>query len=108
MNPYHYERVVSPGLDLSSLSLQVPSTSAGPSESSVVSHSGHDDEIVKDEYFNTPGGPPSVSGGYQIAAEHRRNPFLVGVSLGKRLILCPIQDLPQNRRPRSATKPIIC
>lgn len=88
VNPYHYERVVSPGIDLSSLSLQVPSTSAGPSESSVVSHSGHDDEIVKDEYFSSPGSSQAAPGGYEIPPEHRRNPFLVGVSLDRAVAPC--------------------
>ncbi|XP_003744998.1 mothers against decapentaplegic homolog 4 [Galendromus occidentalis] len=76
VNPYHYERVVSPGIDLSSLSLQVPSTSAAPPESSVVSHSGHDDGIVKNEYYTSSGG--ANSGGYHAAPQNRQNPFLVG------------------------------
>lgn len=91
VNPYHYERVVSPGIDLSSLSLQVPSTSTGPSESSVVSHSGHDDEIVKNEYYNaTGGGPPAAAGGYHVAPQHRQNPFLVGVSIFPVLRAAPL------------------
>ena len=32
VNPYHYERVVSPGIDLTGLSIQVSSTSRHPSE----------------------------------------------------------------------------
>ena len=36
VNPYHYERVVSPGIDLTGLSIQVSSTSRHPSEEAKV------------------------------------------------------------------------
>ncbi|OQR71545.1 mothers against decapentaplegic4-like [Tropilaelaps mercedesae] len=79
VNPYHYERVVSPGLDLSSLSLQAPSSSGGPSESSVLGHGGHqDDELVKNEFY---GGDMGVQGGYMSGQSGRQqtqqNPFLL-------------------------------
>ena len=41
VNPYHYERVVSPGIDLTGLSIQVSSTSRHPSgggESVIISN----------------------------------------------------------------------
>ncbi|PWA15777.1 hypothetical protein CCH79_00008955 [Gambusia affinis] len=53
VNPYHYERVVSPGIDLSGLTL----TSSGPSSSL----------IVKDEYdFDGPPTLPAVDGGHSL------------------------------------------
>ncbi|XP_015229823.1 mothers against decapentaplegic homolog 4-like [Cyprinodon tularosa] len=53
VNPYHYERVVSPGIDLSGLTL----TGSGPSSSL----------IVKDEYdFDGPPSLPSVDGGHSL------------------------------------------
>uniref|UniRef100_A0A8C4HV87 Mothers against decapentaplegic homolog n=1 Tax=Dicentrarchus labrax TaxID=13489 RepID=A0A8C4HV87_DICLA len=53
VNPYHYERVVSPGIDLSGLTL----TSSGPSSGL----------IVKDEYdFDGPQSLPSIDGGHSI------------------------------------------
>uniref|UniRef100_A0A3P9J3K1 Mothers against decapentaplegic homolog n=1 Tax=Oryzias latipes TaxID=8090 RepID=A0A3P9J3K1_ORYLA len=53
VNPYHYERVVSPGIDLSGLTL----TSSGPSSAL----------IVKDEYdFDGPQSIPSVEGGHSL------------------------------------------
>uniref|UniRef100_A0A3P9PZY0 Mothers against decapentaplegic homolog n=1 Tax=Poecilia reticulata TaxID=8081 RepID=A0A3P9PZY0_POERE len=53
VNPYHYERVVSPGIDLSGLTL----TGSGPSSSL----------IVKDEYdFDAPPTLPAVDGGHSL------------------------------------------
>ncbi|KAF3851170.1 hypothetical protein F7725_012942 [Dissostichus mawsoni] len=53
VNPYHYERVVSPGIDLSGLTL----TSSGPSSAL----------MVKDEYdFDGPQSLPSIDGGHSI------------------------------------------
>ncbi|KAF6729472.1 Mothers against decapentaplegic-like protein 4 [Oryzias melastigma] len=53
VNPYHYERVVSPGIDLSGLTL----TSSGPSSAL----------IVKDEYdFDGQQSIPSVEGGHTL------------------------------------------
>ncbi|XP_059192882.1 mothers against decapentaplegic homolog 4 isoform X2 [Centropristis striata] len=53
VNPYHYERVVSPGIDLSGLTL----TSSGPSSAL----------MVKDEYdFDAPQSLPSIDGGHSI------------------------------------------
>uniref|UniRef100_A0A8C9XZ95 Mothers against decapentaplegic homolog n=1 Tax=Sander lucioperca TaxID=283035 RepID=A0A8C9XZ95_SANLU len=53
VNPYHYERVVSPGIDLSGLTL----TSSGPSSA----------QMVKDEYdFDGPQSLPSIEGGHSI------------------------------------------
>ncbi|XP_003737493.2 mothers against decapentaplegic homolog 4 [Galendromus occidentalis] len=106
VNPYHYERVVSPGIDLSSLSLQVPNTAANPPESSVVAHGGHgalgghgtlqnhgnipshggslsnhgdQSESIKNEYFNPAATAQSTPAapGYHVAPQNRQNPFLV-------------------------------
>lgn len=53
VNPYHYERVVSPGIDLSGLTL----TNSGPSSV----------RIVKDEYdFDGPPSLPSIEGGHSM------------------------------------------
>uniref|UniRef100_A0A668AZR1 Mothers against decapentaplegic homolog n=1 Tax=Myripristis murdjan TaxID=586833 RepID=A0A668AZR1_9TELE len=53
VNPYHYERVVSPGIDLSGLTL----TSSGPSAAL----------MVKDEYdFDGQPSLPSIEGGHSI------------------------------------------
>uniref|UniRef100_A0A7N6AF72 Mothers against decapentaplegic homolog n=1 Tax=Anabas testudineus TaxID=64144 RepID=A0A7N6AF72_ANATE len=53
VNPYHYERVVSPGIDLSGLTL----TSSGPSSAL----------MVKDEYdFDGQQSLPSIEGGHSI------------------------------------------
>ncbi|XP_041956231.1 mothers against decapentaplegic homolog 4 isoform X1 [Alosa sapidissima] len=53
VNPYHYERVVSPGIDLSGLTL----TSSGPSSGL----------MVKDEYeYDGPSSLPSIEGGHSI------------------------------------------
>lgn len=53
VNPYHYERVVSPGIDLSGLTL----TSSGPSSAL----------MVKDEYdFDGPQSLPSIDGGHSL------------------------------------------
>uniref|UniRef100_A0A3Q3KKS0 Mothers against decapentaplegic homolog n=1 Tax=Mastacembelus armatus TaxID=205130 RepID=A0A3Q3KKS0_9TELE len=53
VNPYHYERVVSPGIDISGLTL----TSSGPSSGL----------IVKDEYdFDGQQSLPSIDGGHSI------------------------------------------
>uniref|UniRef100_A0A8C2WHI5 Mothers against decapentaplegic homolog n=1 Tax=Cyclopterus lumpus TaxID=8103 RepID=A0A8C2WHI5_CYCLU len=53
VNPYHYERVVSPGIDLSGLTL----TSSGPSSAL----------MVKDEYdFDGPQSLPSIEGGHSL------------------------------------------
>lgn len=72
-------QVVSPGLDLSSLSLQGPSSSsAAASESGVMGgHAGHhDDEMVKNEFY---GG--DMTGGYMTGQSNRpqqhQNPFAV-------------------------------
>ncbi|KAG7489940.1 mothers against decapentaplegic-like 4 [Solea senegalensis] len=53
VNPYHYERVVSPSIDLSGLTLTTPQSSSGL--------------IVKDEYdFDGPPSLPSVDGGHSL------------------------------------------
>ncbi|TNN55933.1 Mothers against decapentaplegic 4 [Liparis tanakae] len=53
VNPYHYERVVSPGIDLSGLTL----TSSGPTSAL----------MVKDEYdFDGPQSLPSIDGGHSL------------------------------------------
>ncbi|TMS04038.1 Mothers against decapentaplegic-like protein 4 [Larimichthys crocea] len=53
VNPYHYERVVSPGIDLSGLTL-----TSGPSSAL---------SMVKDEYdFDGPQSLPSIEGGHSI------------------------------------------
>uniref|UniRef100_A0A8C6VQ82 Mothers against decapentaplegic homolog n=1 Tax=Nothobranchius furzeri TaxID=105023 RepID=A0A8C6VQ82_NOTFU len=53
VNPYHYERVVSPGIDLSGLTL----TGSGPNSA----------QIIKDEYdFDGPQSLPSVDGGHSL------------------------------------------
>lgn len=75
-------QVVSPGLDLSSLSLQAPSSSGGPSESAVLGHgSHHDDDVVNNEFYGTDMG---VQGGYMSGQTGRpqqsqQNPFLLQV-----------------------------
>lgn len=62
MNPYHYERVVSPGIDLSGLSLQ-----SGPSR------------IVKDEYSAGPvvggGGGMDIDGNDIGTIQHHPSPL---------------------------------
>ncbi|CAN9513145.1 unnamed protein product [Ophioblennius macclurei] len=53
VNPYHYERVVSPGIDLSGLTL----TPSGPSSAL----------MVKDEYdFDGPQSLPAIDGGHSL------------------------------------------
>uniref|UniRef100_A0AAY4CHP6 Mothers against decapentaplegic homolog n=1 Tax=Denticeps clupeoides TaxID=299321 RepID=A0AAY4CHP6_9TELE len=53
VNPYHYERVVSPGIDLSGLTITNPTP--GPSL------------IVKDEYeYEGPSSLPNIEGGHSI------------------------------------------
>uniref|UniRef100_G3NX88 Mothers against decapentaplegic homolog n=1 Tax=Gasterosteus aculeatus aculeatus TaxID=481459 RepID=G3NX88_GASAC len=57
VNPYHYERVVSPGIDLSGLTLTSSGPSSGPSSAM----------MVKDEYdFDGPQSLPSIDGGHSI------------------------------------------
>ncbi|OQR74516.1 mothers against decapentaplegic4-like [Tropilaelaps mercedesae] len=60
VNPYHYERVVSPGLDLASLSLHVASSSSNHSEPTIVGHGCHrghrDDEMTKTDHYSDMGG----------------------------------------------------
>lgn len=73
VNPYHYERVVSPGIDLSSLSLQAPSSST-PGESSLVTHlSGESGDEIKNEYFTAAGSATT----FHAPPANRQNPFLV-------------------------------
>ncbi|XP_063231089.1 mothers against decapentaplegic homolog 4 isoform X1 [Bacillus rossius redtenbacheri] len=63
VNPYHYERVVSPGIDLSGLSLQ-----AGPGR------------LVKDEYTAGVGGAPAgmeVDGEVRVSTAHAAAPQTV-------------------------------
>uniref|UniRef100_A0A3P8VBN0 Mothers against decapentaplegic homolog n=1 Tax=Cynoglossus semilaevis TaxID=244447 RepID=A0A3P8VBN0_CYNSE len=53
VNPYHYERVVSPSIDLSGLTLTTPHSGSGL--------------VVKDEYdFDGPQNVPSMDGGHSI------------------------------------------
>lgn len=100
VNPYHYERVVSPGIDLSGLTLQ-----SGPSR------------LVKDEYSAgsvtvgaVPGSSMEVDGDMNVSQTIQHHPPQQGFSIaalqqvnGK---FSPFQQLHELKLPRSVLRAI--
>ncbi|XP_076366241.1 mothers against decapentaplegic homolog 4-like isoform X3 [Tachypleus tridentatus] len=59
VNPYHYERVVSPGIDLSGLTLQHSGETSGQQQTVTV-FGGTENRLVKNEYGKLECGPSGV------------------------------------------------
>ncbi|XP_076309013.1 mothers against decapentaplegic homolog 4-like isoform X2 [Tachypleus tridentatus] len=83
VNPYHYERVVSPGIDLSGLTLQ---HSGETSESCVIPHQGQqptvsvfggaENRLVKNEYGKLEGGVQTLQQVGPQTVQHHPTPSL--------------------------------